>query len=277
MTAWRLILAGAALLIGAPALSANACSEDWLCVEAHDQDGDYALVARNLRDLPVTVTVNARLDNLAASRALPLTRTLDPGERVELVRLERVEEERETHYRYWFDWAPGDGDARHDDGYRYRLPYAGGKRYRVLQGYGSRFSHTGKERYTVDFDMEEGTPVHAAREGVVARVQARHDRGCWEDECARYANFIVIAHADGTTGEYYHLQQHGVLVQPGERVRRGQHIGYSGNTGHTTTPHLHFGVYRPHTWGTTQSLPVVFSTADGELKAPRPGRGYVAR
>jgi len=67
-----------------------------------------------------------------------------------------------------------------------------------------------------------------------------------------------------------------VLVEEGERVRRGQHIGYSGNTGKSTMPHLHFGVYRADPWGKTQSLPVRFATADGVLQRPRPGRRYRA-
>ncbi len=47
------------------------------------------------------------------------------------------------------------------------LPYASGKSYRVIQGFDSRFSHSGVEQFAVDFRMAEGTPVHAAREGVV--------------------------------------------------------------------------------------------------------------
>ncbi len=270
-------MATAALALSTPVSAARSCSEDWVCVRAEADAGDYALVASNLRDLPVTVTVDARLTNMAPSVALPITRTLEPGDRVTVVTLRRQNGDRETHYRYWFDWAAGDADAQHDDSYRYRLPYARGKRFGVLQGYGSTFSHTGKEYYTVDFNMPEGTPVHAAREGVVARVQGRHSRGCWESHCGRYANFIVIAHSDGTTGEYYHLQQHGVLVKPGERVERGQHIGFSGNTGHTTMPHLHFGVYRPMTWDATQSIKVTFESANGEVAKPRRGRGYLAR
>ena len=88
-----------------------------------------------------------------------------------------------------------------------------------------------------DFRMSEGTPVHAARGGIVARVVESNDKGCWEDGCGQYANFIVIMHDDGTTGEYYHLQQDGALIEVGDKVVEGQKIGYSGNTGHTALPH----------------------------------------
>ncbi|HZD53275.1 MAG TPA: M23 family metallopeptidase, partial [Woeseiaceae bacterium] len=128
----------------------------------------------------------------------------------------------------------------------------------------------------VDFDMPEGTPVYAARGGLVARIEESHSRGCWKDGCGGYANYIVILHDDLTTGEYYHLQHDGALVEPGERVAAGQKIGLSGNTGHTTMPHLHFAVYRAAEWGKTQSVPVRFATASGIVDHPRRGARYEA-
>jgi murein DD-endopeptidase MepM/ murein hydrolase activator NlpD len=123
-------------------------------------------------------------------------------------------------------------DTVHDDDHLYSLPYASNKSYRVLQGFGSRFSHTGLEEFAIDIDMPVGTPVHAARDGVVAEVEESHNKGCWDDGCGNYANFIVILHSDGTTGEYYHLKKGGSAVAVGDTVTQGQKIGYSGNTGH---------------------------------------------
>jgi murein DD-endopeptidase MepM/ murein hydrolase activator NlpD len=164
----------------------------------------------------------------------------------------------------------------HDDNHLYSLPYASEKSYRVLQGFGSRFSHTGLEEFAIDIDMPVGTPVHAARSGVVADVEESHTRGCWEDGCGRYANFIVILHSDGTTGEYYHLRKDGSLVDVGDTVTQGQKIAYSGNTGHTTMPHLHFAVYCAVAWGNTQSIPVRFRAANGIIERPRRGARYRA-
>ena len=145
-----------------------------------------------------------------------------------------------------------------------------------LQGYGSKFSHTGLEEFAIDLDMPVGTAVHAARAGVVARVEESHAKGCWDDGCGDFANFVVILHSDGTTGEYYHLQQDGVLVEVGDTVRQGDKIAWSGNTGHTTMPHLHFAVYRATEWGLTQSIPVRFQSADGIITRPRRGARYQA-
>ena len=86
-----------------------------------------------------------------------------------------------------------------------------------------------------------------------------------------------MLHDDGTTGEYYHLMQGGALVEVGESVQRGQLIARSGNTGHTTMPHLHFAVYRATTWGNTQSIPVRFGGAGGIIERLRRGIYYEAK
>jgi murein DD-endopeptidase MepM/ murein hydrolase activator NlpD len=269
------------LTVAALALSASAsvyadCRDDWICVNAVDQGGNVELRARNLQDYPVTYTLRVRTRYFEVAGPTTVTRTLAPQESARVMTLSRADENLDARYRYFFEWTVGDKDAVHDDDYLYALPYASGRSYRVLQGYGSRFSHTGLEAFAVDFDMPEGTPVHAARSGVVARVQESHSLGCWEDGCGRYANYVVVLHDDGTTGEYYHLQKNGALVEVGDHVNRGQIIGLSGNTGHTTMPHLHFAVYRATEWGNTQSIPVRFRSADGVVMRPRHGARYEA-
>jgi murein DD-endopeptidase MepM/ murein hydrolase activator NlpD len=261
----------------AGASSAGAdCRDEWICVDAVNQGGNVELRAKNLRDYPVTYTLKVRTRHFDVAGPKTVTRTLAPQESAPVMTLNQVDEQQQGHYRYLLEWTVGDKDAVHDDDHLYALPYASGRSYRVLQGYGSRFSHTGLEAYAIDFDMPEGTPVHATRAGVVARVEESHSIGCWRDGCGRYANYVVILHNDGTTGEYYHLQQNGVLVEVGESVSRGQKIALSGNTGHTTMPHLHFAVYRATEWGNTQSIPVRFQSADGTVKRPRRGARYQA-
>jgi murein DD-endopeptidase MepM/ murein hydrolase activator NlpD len=172
-------------------------------------------------------------------------------------------------------WAVGEIDPDHDDQYEYRLPYGDAESYPVIQGYGARLSHRGTEQYTVDFGMPVGTPVHAAREGVVALAEDTNDVGCWREECGRLANFIVLLHADGTTGEYFHLRRGSAQVRVGQRVERGELLAFSGNTGYTTAPHLHFGVYRTESNGETQSIAVRFVTRGGVIREPRTGARYL--
>lgn len=268
------LIATAALFASSPLIAD--CRDQWICVDAVDQGGNVELRAKNLRDFPVTYTLRVRTQYFDVAGPKTVTRTLAPQESARIMMLNRSDEGREGHYRYFFEWTVGDKDAVHDDDHLYALPYASGRSYRVLQGYSSRFSHTGLEAYAIDFDMPEGTPVHAARSGVVARVEESHSEGCWRDGCGRYANYIVVLHNDGTTGEYYHLQQQGALVKVGDSVARGQKIGLSGNTGHTTMPHLHFAVYRATEWGNTQSIPVRFQSANGTVKRARHGARYQA-
>jgi murein DD-endopeptidase MepM/ murein hydrolase activator NlpD len=157
----------------------------------------------------------------------------------------------------------------------YRLPYGDDASFPIIQGYGAKLSHHGAERFTLDFGMPVGTPVHAARDGIVALVEDSHDAGCAREECGRFANFVVVLHSDGTTGEYFHLERGSAQVRIGDRVERGQLLARSGNTGFSTAPHLHFGVYRTGHDRTTESLAVHFQTRRGALSNPRSGAYYL--
>ena len=252
------------------------CKDDWICVDTVNQGSNVELRARNLRDYPITYTLRIRTRDLKVDGPKIVTSTLAPNQSEKIMVLSGDEGRKEAGYRYTYDWTVGDKDAVHDDDHLYSLPYASGESYRIIQGYGSRFSHTGLEEFAIDVDLKVGTPVHAARAGVVARVEESNSKGCWEDGCGRYANYVVILHSDGTTGEYYHLMKDGSLMEVGDSVSQGQKIGYSGNTGHTTMPHLHFAVYRATDWGNTQSIPVRFQGADGIIDRPRRGGRYQA-
>jgi murein DD-endopeptidase MepM/ murein hydrolase activator NlpD len=167
--------------------------------------------------------------------------------------------------------------ADHDDGYLYRLPYGDDVSFPIIQGYDAKLSHRGVEQHTLDFGMPVGTPVHAARDGVVVLVEDSHGAGCAREECGRYANFVVVLHSDGTTGEYFHLARGSAQIRVGERVQRGQRLARSGNTGFSTAPHLHFGVYRTDGERRTESLAVRFETRAGAVSQPRSGAHYLNR
>jgi len=257
-------------------MAVAACADDWLGVDEVREGGNIGLRATNLREFPITFTIRVRTRNLVASGPQTVTETLEAEQSRLVIMLKENGGSRNGRYRISCDWTIGDKDALHDDERLYRLPYESGKSYRVLQGYGSRFSHRGLEQYAVDFNMSVGTPVHAARGGVVARTEESNDKGCWEDGCGAFANYIVILHNDGTTGEYYHLAKNGALVEVGDNIVAGQKIALSGNTGHTTMPHLHFAVYRAAEWGNTQSIPVRFFSSAGIVNKPRRGSRYQA-
>ena len=266
---WRPAAAAILLLCQTPAFAK--CGDDWLAVDQFPDGDNVELRATNQQAYPITYAVRVRSEAIQGRRGKTVRGTLDGRESEQLLVLPSAED-----LSISCAWTIGDDEAVHDDDHLYRLPYEDGKSYRVLQGFGSAFSHRGIEEFAVDFKMPVGTPVHAARGGIVARVVESHNKGCWEDGCGRFANFVVILHSDGTTGEYYHLQQHGALVDVGERVTAGQKIGLSGNTGHTTMPHLHFAVYRATRSARTQSIPISFLSADGVVYRPRRGHRYLA-
>jgi len=274
---WRRFYFASALSLAmlAQPIAQAACNDEMLSVDRVSTSDGFALYAENKHGYPLTVSVRARPPRQYRSAGERITVTLEGHERRDISTL--IADSKATRdVSVSCRWTVGRRDASHDDEHLYTLPYAPGMSYRVLQGYGSRFSHTGNEQYAIDFKMKVGTPVHAARGGVVAHVEESNDRGCWETGCGQFANFIVVLHDDGTTGEYYHLQQDGAHVSEGDRVVAGQLIGSSGNTGHTTLPHLHFAVYRPTDRARSQSIPVSFLSAAGVIHRPRRGGLYLA-
>ena len=263
------------LFVVAPIRAATeSCSLGWVCVEPRVNGDTTDLIAVNLKPWPLTLTLRADTENLDTRPADEVSITLAGNESRTVISMHSAPESGRQRYSYRFDWTVGNLKARHDDTVVYQLPYASGESWTVLQGYGSRFSHTGLERYTIDFDMPTGTPVLAARDGIVVRTKDENDQACWESDCGRFANFVVVLHDDETTGEYFHLRKDGVIVGAGERVVAGQLIAYSGNTGKSTMPHLHFGVYRAAPWGKTESIAVRFATSHGVLDRPRAGGRY---
>ena len=94
---------------------------------------------------------------------------------------------------------------------------------------------------------------------------------------AKYGNFVTIEHDDATLGTYYHLKKFGAYVKVGDIVKRGELIGYSGNTGYSSGPHLHFEVYKITDKRTIQSIPVKFLTYNGIMIKPKKGTSYKAK
>lgn len=103
----------------------------------------------------------------------------------------------------------------------------------------------------IDYGVAEGTPVYASADGVVLDSKAITEGGSpGRGSPARapngklyrsYGEYIKIQHSDsGLTTYYGHLSKR--IVNKGDTVKRGQLIGYSGNTGNSSGPHLHFEV-----------------------------------
>jgi murein DD-endopeptidase MepM/ murein hydrolase activator NlpD len=162
------------------------------------------------------------------------------------------------------------GKYEADTSYIYELPYEEGKRYLVVQGYYSNFSH--KNEFSLDFKMKKGTKVCAARGGVVVGMYENSNIGGAKAKYMNDGNYVTIEHEDGTFAGYWHLDYQGALVERGDIVEKGQVIGLSGNTGYSAFPHLHFWVYDYRDGFTT--LPTRFRTSKG-VKYLKPSRKYL--
>lgn len=124
----------------------------------------------------------------------------------------------------------------------YRLPFKGGHPTWIMgQGNNGSFTHNGAQAYAFDFIAPEGTPIRAARGGRVTFVRENQTGNSYSNpSCGCMANAIVITHQDGSQGAYFHMPLNGVFKSVGEEVERGELIAEVGNTGFSTTAHLHF-------------------------------------
>jgi murein DD-endopeptidase MepM/ murein hydrolase activator NlpD len=164
----------------------------------------------------------------------------------------------------------------------YVLPYAPPASYTVIQGNCAApgNGHRGINRYSYDFGTPIGSPVVAARSGVVMEVEESHLDG--QVAPTGFDNYIVIRHDDGTFALYGHLTHDGAVVALGNLADQGRVIGYSGNTGNTgNVPHLHFAVHScdPVTGGSAAcpTVPVTFRNTDPNPDGLQAGRAYPAR
>ena len=134
----------------------------------------------------------------------------------------------------------------------YRLPFGEGK-----SSWCSRSTHPGAP-YAIDFAMPIGTPVAAAREGkVIETVTNVTETG----PTLGGGNYVVIDHGDGTTARYLHLNPGQIIAKVGDWVEQGDIIAHSGNTGHSTGPHLHFQADKKGSW--TSIGPIGFADVPG--------------
>ncbi len=116
----------------------------------------------------------------------------------------------------------------------------------ITQGYGAtafaKTGYAGKWHNGIDIGAAIGTPIYAAADGTVSGV---HNQDAF---CPRgaYGRFTTITHDNGLVSLYAHQSKQAVSV--GQRVKRGDLIGYVGATGYATGPHLHFTIYSKDTF-----------------------------
>ena len=105
---------------------------------------------------------------------------------------------------------------------------ASGYGYRIHPIYKTRKMHSG-----MDFSAKTGTPIYATGDGKISKVR-RSRRG--------YGNHVIIDHGFGYKTLYAHMKKY--AVKRGQKVKRGEVIGYVGSTGTSVAPHLHYEVHK---------------------------------
>ncbi len=114
------------------------------------------------------------------------------------------------------------------------IPIKGGARH-IVSGYGFRIHpiyRTRRMHAGVDISAKTGTPVYATGNGTVMRPNR---------SMGGYGRYVLIDHGYGYQSLYAHLSR--TAVRPGQQVKRGELIGYVGNTGLSVAPHLHYEVH----------------------------------
>lgn len=209
-------------------------------LETRKHAGGETLLVRN--DLYAPVEVELRLEqqaNLAGGNKSPVRWVLPPRSDIRLLTLAPEDAAKPMRYKPKLRYALGDPRLLPSTS-QYPLPWRGGP-FRLTQGANGKYSHfSPKGRYALDIAMPEGTPIVAARAGVIVKTE-NQQTGRGQNPAG---NFVRILHDDGTMGVYLHLQKGSVSVREGQRVETGSYLARSGNTGNSSGPHLHFVVQR---------------------------------
>lgn len=270
------LLVGCVMLLLPQIALSDWCSKDVVCVDTIQQGNTVEISVRTLKSYDITLTLNMSFSNMQADVEFPYTATFSGLQTTHVATLSVINPKSAWRWKgESFHWVKGTlGD--HDDSYLYSLPYASGNAHKVIQGYNGTFSHYDERAYCTDWAMPEGTPVHAAREGIVTATEDSNTMGGPDQSYADYGNYVTIRHNDGTTAEYWHFQPGGVRVSVGQHVEAGELIALSGNTGWSDSPHLHFCVYHALDGYTRESIPIQFNAQEGSAITLEQGEAYTA-
>ncbi len=225
-------------------------------VFATEGGAELTVLASNASPDVLDLAVTFQLENMRAE-ANPARRLLQPRrlrQPVTVLRRERPD----LPFRHSMQLTVYYGDPAAVPSGFYEPPIAPGARFGVANAFFGSGAHASLTPHAVDIPMPEGTPIHAARTGVVVRVRDDSDRGGPDPAFAADANYVIVLHSDGTYGNYVHLKKGGSLVKPGLLVLAGRPLGLSGNTGWSTAPHLHFHVSRADGRGGFSTVPWQF-------------------
>jgi murein DD-endopeptidase MepM/ murein hydrolase activator NlpD len=172
---------------------------------------------------------------------------------------------------YTYYWQLGDPNAKPET-QLYGLPLATTTCHKISQGFNGKFTHNkAHSQYAVDIALPVGTPIIAAREGVVIFVKDDYHMGGVNDYFLDKANHIEVLHSDGTFAIYAHILLGTAAVKPGDQVKKGGLLAKSGSSGYSSGPHLHFVIHR-NAGLHLESIPFNFVDNKGNNFVPTEGK-----
>ncbi|WP_027378068.1 M23 family metallopeptidase [Kaistella palustris] len=235
---------------------------------------EIAIFADNNEPMPISARFAFKLSNLTSTLPNDEIVVIPPKtKRFPIAELKEIKRNAANSFSYTNSYNFGNAlQESFDEDYIYSLPFESGKTQSVYQGYNGKFSH--QNEFALDFDLKEGSPVLAAREGIAVEVVDSNDRNCPDISCAKYNNKVLVMHSDGTFADYSHLKYHGAVVRKGDKVEKGQLLGYSGSTGFASGPHLHFAVFINRIDGRRTFIKTKFRTLEGEATLLEEGKSY---
>jgi len=243
-------------------------------VVAEKVPGSASFVAHNDTACPVVITVDISSVSNATARAGRLAaQVVGPHSTRVLARIQRANPRLAWSYYWKYAFVFGQ-PVPSPAPYLYRFPFDPSHPRRLSQGNGGTFTHYGPEQYAFDFAMPEGTLVVAARAGRVGYVVDEFSQGGTTAYFKDKANEVLIVHSDGTLGRYAHIRHHGALVREGQEVAAGTPLAYSGSTGFSSLPHLHFDVRVAPLHAEGHTVPLRFADGTRTGLLPTQGRDW---
>lgn len=242
----------------------------WLTPEGEEQHPKYTV--RNDYAGPVEIEIDlSDANNVKTTPLLPSRFIVSPGVSDFLLEMGAVKESEPWSFTLKYRYVIGPPLNRYSSDVIYYPPFETDASFQITQAFNGSFSHQDDQnQYAVDIAMPEGTPVHAARAGTVMEVEDDYFESGTHKSYIDKANSIRILHDDGSMAVYAHMELEKAQVQPGEAVAVGQLLGYSGNTGYSSGPHLHFTVQYNQGMKLV-SVPFTFMTALGQAEEPTAG------
>jgi murein DD-endopeptidase MepM/ murein hydrolase activator NlpD len=208
-------------------------------------------------------------ENVRSEPPLPARFVLPGQVDTPLVSFHAEDETLAFNYRLHYKLVPGPPLSELPPTFDYYPPFARGQKFPISQGLDDDSTHMESDnRYAIDIAMPIGTPVLAARGGVIMDFEDDHrGEGKQDKRYLSRANYVRVLHDDGSMGVYAHLQADSARVRAGMRVNEGHWLANSGNTGYSSGPHLHF-VVQMNIGMALESLPFSFRVPGGGVMDP---------